>query len=119
MSQVDIDAYVNQMNKYGYQSSPGRNSYLQELITAGAAGSSYMGNNKNDHFTSKFSNIWLLPNDVMYHDSSMSSSIQRKEREARSIIFNMERQQQKQERLREKQTKEAICEHYHQRYGSK
>ena len=92
---------------------------IQDLLTAGAANSSYMGNNKNEHFTSKFSNIWLLPNDVMYHDSAINSSVQRKEREAKSILFNMERQQQKQERLREKQTKEAICNHYHALYGSK
>jgi len=51
MSQSDIDAYVNQMNKFGHLSSPERNSKVQELMIAGASGSTYVGNSKNDHFT--------------------------------------------------------------------
>ena len=122
MSRNDISAYVSQNNKYGQPHSPGRASYasyMQSLATAGAMGSHYLGNSNKDHFTSEFSNIWLLPNDVMFHDSSINSDYRRKEREARSAVFNLERQQQKQVRLREKQAKEAIVDHYHRGFGSK
>lgn len=61
-----------------------------------------MGNNKTEHFTSQWSNVWLTPNELMFRDTSFASEIKRREREERTLLFNLERQRQKEQRMVDK-----------------
>jgi hypothetical protein len=56
-----------------------------------AVGSMFIGNEKTDHFTSSFSNVWQNTSQLMFTDSHLGSETKRHDREARSLAFHLER----------------------------
>ena len=52
----------------------------------------HMLNQKNEHFTSQFSNVFYDPSELMYNDTTIGSGINREMREQKSFMFQMERQ---------------------------
>lgn len=55
----------------------------------------------------------------MFRDTSFASEVKRKEREERTLMFNLERQRQREARLQDKLAKEALCQYYSDNYGGK
>ena len=68
----------------------------------------HMLNQKTEHFTSQFSNVFYEPQELMYADTTIGSGINREIREQKRLLFQMERQNLKAVRQQEKQTKEAL-----------
>ena len=76
-----------------------KNAFQQQVFQSqralenniGAVKSLYLGNNRGEHFTSQWSNVWLTPNEHMFRDTSFASEVKRREREERTLMFNLER----------------------------
>lgn len=66
---------------------------------ASAVNSLYFGNNRDGGFTSEFSNVWLTPHEFMFRDTSFASDVKKRDREVKSILYNLEKRKQKDMRL--------------------
>ena len=58
---------------------------------ASAVDATYQGNQRQVGFTSEYSNVWLPSNEMMYRDTQIASDAVRREREARAVLFQLER----------------------------
>lgn len=72
-----------------------------------------------NHFTSTYSSVWLKGKEGMYKDNSIGSDLQKRKRESNSMLFHMERAKEKMEKMQIRATKDALCQHYLEHYGSK
>jgi|TARA_B110000285_G_C14489014_1_gene323045 hypothetical protein len=52
---------------------------------------SHFGNHRGSGFTNEYSNVWLLPNEMMYQDTSMNSYEVIKLRQRRQQEVSVER----------------------------
>jgi len=77
----------------------------------------YQGNNKQVAFTSDFSNVWANNNEMMYRDTKISGASVRREREAKALLFQLERQVLKMERVKQKELKARLVNHYSVNFG--
>ena len=64
-----------------------------------------IGNNRSEAFTTQFSNVWLTPAEMMFRDTTLNSDIGRRDREARALIYRLEKNEEKQVKKFEKETK--------------
>ena len=87
--------------------------------TPSATATMYMGNHKSDAFTNQFTSVWLTSNEFMYRDTRISSDIDRRDREARGLVYRLEKQEEKERKKFEKQTKELLIQYYQDAYGGK
>ena len=77
----------------------------------------YQGNNKQVGFTSDFSNVWVPNNEMMYRDTKISSDTVRREREAKALLFQLEKQVLKMEQVKQKEFKQRLVNHYSENFG--
>ena len=55
----------------------------------------------------------------MFRDTRMSSDIARRDREAKGLIYRLSKAEEKQYKIFERETKDALIDYYQRAYGSK
>lgn len=84
-----------------------------------ACSTMYKGNSRGEFFTQTYANTFLKPNEMMYHDNSLSSHDMKMERDARSVLLHMIKKEHKERKEEEKKVKNQLCGFYLEKYGSK
>ena len=56
---------------------------------------------------------------MMFRDTTLHSDIARRDREARGLVYRLEKQEEKQVKKFENETKDALIDYYNKAYGSK
>jgi hypothetical protein len=78
---------------------------------------SHFGNHRGSGFSNEYSNVWLLPNEMMYQDTSLNSYEVIKLRQRRQHEVSLERKKNILQRTQDNLAKEELARHYFIKHG--
>jgi hypothetical protein len=70
------------------------------------------GQNRSDAFSNQFSNVWLTPDEMMFRDTTIASDAAARRREAKGLIYRLGKAEEKQRKVFERDTKDALIDYY-------
>lgn len=91
---------------------------MNSTHTQGFLPSHYV-NQKDSSFSNQYSNVWLMPNEMMYHDTSLKSYEIIQKRQQRQFEVSLERKKNILQKTADNIAKEELVRHYYLKHGVK